>query len=215
MSARFPYSVLCSFDLTRWQYLATWCTHIDENTGKIFSIISPTKKGSVGSTTPESFSSAWMMLLAEWLDLPIGKGRELTYLRRESSQILVRFQSLHLSWILNQRHSSGHPENPLNISFLQKASSFENRAADLTKLSIWKDCFGLISHFWSGPRQENWSLDLLAVHPDYEGKGHGRRLVQWGIDESKKEGIATSVVAAYEKDPFYERLGFVKVGMAK
>ena len=111
--------------------------------------------------------------------------------------------------------ATGHPENPLNITFRQKAASFHNRAADLSKSTVLEDSFGYISHFWSGPREENWALDFLAVHPEFEGKGHGTSLTQWGIEEAKKEMIATSVVSAYQKDSFYERLGFVKVGMAK
>jgi predicted N-acetyltransferase YhbS len=58
-------------------------------------------------------------------------------------------------------------------------------------------------------------LDLLTVHPNYEGRGHGRRLTQWGIDQAKKEGIATSVISADGKRPFYERLGFTYVGTSK
>jgi len=96
-----------------------------------------------------------------------------------------------------------------------EAAEFQNRAADSTKLNILEDCFPLIAHFWEGDRAENWSLDLLAVHPEYAGKGHARPLVQFGIDEARKEGIATSVSSAYGVEPFYERLGFKIVGRAK
>lgn len=74
-----------------------------------------------------------------------------------------------------------------------RAAEFQNRAADHSKLNILEDCFPLIAHFWEGDRAENWSLDLLAVHPEYAGKGRARPLVQWGIDEAKKGVVAASV----------------------
>ena len=52
------------------------------------------------------------------------------------------------------------------------------------------------------------------MNPIYGGKGHGNRLVLWGIEQSKKEGVAVSLVSAYEKDTFYAKFGFVKSGMA-
>jgi len=74
------------------------------------------------------------------------------------------------------------------------------------------ETFPLIASHWSGGRKENWYLDFLAVHPDYQGKQHGRELVQWGIDEAATEGVCASVIAAYEKDRFYKKFGFVEVG---
>lgn len=88
-----------------------------------------------------------------------------------------------------------------------------NRAADPTKLTILQDEWPLIAHFWEeGPRRENWYLDLLAVHPDYQGKHLGRDLVQWGIDEAAREGVAASVISAAGKERFYGRFGFVEIG---
>lgn len=72
----------------------------------------------------------------------------------------------------------------------------------------------LTAHSWAGERAENWYLDLLAVHPDGQGKGVGRELVQWGVDAARKEGVRASLIAAYQKERFYERCGFKKVGMA-
>jgi len=89
-----------------------------------------------------------------------------------------------------------------------------NRAADPSKTTILEESAPLFHHHWSGARQENWYLDMLAVHPDYQGKQHGRALVQWGLDEAVKDNVCASVIAADGRDRFYGRCGFVEVGRA-
>ncbi|KFA71945.1 hypothetical protein S40288_06742 [Stachybotrys chartarum IBT 40288] len=52
-------------------------------------------------------------------------------------------------------------------------------------------------------------LDLCIVHPEHQGKGLGRRLVQWGLDEAERRG---GLEAVTEASPMgrkqYEKLGF-------
>jgi GNAT superfamily N-acetyltransferase len=69
-----------------------------------------------------------------------------------------------------------------------------NRGADPRYINILHDTFPLCAHYWAGSRKENWYLDILAVHPDCQGKGIGRELVQWGIDTAKNEGVPASLV---------------------
>lgn len=97
-----------------------------------------------------------------------------------------------------------------------KASQWKwpNRAADPAQINILYETFPLCMHHWAGDRAENWYLDILAVHPNGQGKGVGRELVQWGVDEAKKEGVCASVIAAYEKERFYGKCGFKEVGRA-
>lgn len=47
-----------------------------------------------------------------------------------------------------------------------------------------------------GCRGETWTddvdflvLELLAVHPDYQGLGAGSGLVRWGTDKADEQGI--------------------------
>jgi GNAT superfamily N-acetyltransferase len=89
-----------------------------------------------------------------------------------------------------------------------------NRAADPVQITILDRTFPHIEHYWSGSRTENWYLDLLAVHPDAQGKGCGRELVQWGIDQAKKDGVVASVISAKGKEGFYGKFGYVEVGRA-
>jgi GNAT superfamily N-acetyltransferase len=87
-----------------------------------------------------------------------------------------------------------------------------NRAADPSKANVLRDSFDLYSFNWSGPRKENWYLELLAVHPDYQGKGHGGELVQWGVGEAAREGVCASVISADGVEKLYAKFGFAEVG---
>jgi len=50
----------------------------------------------------------------------------------------------------------------------------------------------------------------LAVDTDFIGHGHGRRLVEWCIDEARRLGIRKLMSLTYEQR-FFEKLGFVVV----
>lgn len=83
-----------------------------------------------------------------------------------------------------------------------------NRASDPAEEDILERAFPFFKDMWSGERAEAWYLQNLAVHPDFQGKGIGRMLVQWGLDRARDEGIYASVIAARGKDPFYRKCGF-------
>ena len=55
-------------------------------------------------------------------------------------------------------------------------------------------------------------LLLLAVDPEYQGRGVGRMFVQWGIDNAKAEGKGLYLSATPAGKPFYSRLGLEDVG---
>jgi predicted N-acetyltransferase YhbS len=61
---------------------------------------------------------------------------------------------------------------------------------------------------WRGKRAESWYLEILAVHPDFQKKNMGRKLVRWGLEQAETEGIYASVVSAFGKDEFYTKCGF-------
>ncbi len=85
-----------------------------------------------------------------------------------------------------------------------------NRAADPEQEDIIERSYGFLDHIWTkqNQRSPSWYLESLAVAPEYQNRGVGRKLVQWGIDQAEKEGIACSVIAADGKEQFYQRCGF-------
>ncbi|RVX74886.1 hypothetical protein B0A52_01163 [Exophiala mesophila] len=83
-----------------------------------------------------------------------------------------------------------------------------NRAVSKTHETILEQSYHFLDHIWTGPRSESWYLECIAVHPDYQGRGQGRALVQWGLQKARDEGIACSVISAEGKETFYERCGF-------
>lgn len=51
----------------------------------------------------------------------------------------------------------------------------------------------------------------VAVHPDYQGKGVGKQLVQWGLDVSERLKVPVYLESTHEGLPLYERTGFRKL----
>lgn len=95
-------------------------------------------------------------------------------------------------------------------SFAMKIGSFiwPNRAADPEKEDILERAYPFLEGCWSGERAESWYLELLAVHPDFQGKGIGRMLVHNGFEQSDSEGVWTSVISTKGKESFYQKCGF-------
>jgi len=94
--------------------------------------------------------------------------------------------------------------------------STKNRAMDPEREDILQRTYPLFKHHWATstnglPRSENWYLHLLGIDPAYGGQGHGRALVQWGLEQARKEGVHASVIASDQKDRFYLRSGFDEV----
>ncbi|KAF2796993.1 acyl-CoA N-acyltransferase [Melanomma pulvis-pyrius CBS 109.77] len=88
---------------------------------------------------------------------------------------------------------------------------YPNRALDASKANLLSLSVPYSKHHWDGERQENWYLSLLAVHPDYQGKGFGRELVEWGLQQAQKENVHASVMSSEGNDAFYLRSGFEQV----
>ncbi|NJC87652.1 MAG: N-acetyltransferase [Desulfuromonas sp.] len=53
-------------------------------------------------------------------------------------------------------------------------------------------------------------LRSLAVHPDYNGRGAGKELVQACLDEARRLGIRRVFALTY-KQAFFEKLGFTVI----
>jgi GNAT superfamily N-acetyltransferase len=83
-----------------------------------------------------------------------------------------------------------------------------NRAADPAKEDIIERSYSFLDHIWTGARAESWYLESLGVRPEYQNRGLGRKLVQWGLDQAECEGVSASVIAADGKERFYQLCGF-------
>ncbi|KFY15947.1 hypothetical protein V492_01664 [Pseudogymnoascus sp. VKM F-4246] len=56
---------------------------------------------------------------------------------------------------------------------------------------------------------KNYYLDTVATHPDYQRRGAGSMLVNWGCDLADKDGVSAYVDASKNGAPLYKKYGFV------
>lgn len=83
-----------------------------------------------------------------------------------------------------------------------------NRAADH---AAWNDMEGpdpdTDQRFEEPDYNETWDLELLFQEPQFQGRGFGKELVNWGLERAKEEGIRVSVASAPGREDFYKKLG--------
>jgi GNAT superfamily N-acetyltransferase len=92
---------------------------------------------------------------------------------------------------------------------------FPNRAADPSRSSFLDSAVAESERYWTGDRAECWDLHVCGVHPDYQGKGVGKVLAQWGVQEAEVEGgnVCASVLCGEKNRGFYGKVGLrVQVG---
>lgn len=75
-------------------------------------------------------------------------------------------------------------------------------------VDLFDRAYPFYKDLWSGDREDSWYLEVLGVHPGYQGKGIGNTLVQWGLDRAERDKVCASVMSAYGKDTFYQKCGF-------
>jgi len=68
-----------------------------------------------------------------------------------------------------------------------------------------------MTRFFTHPpcRLSHWELCTLAVNPPYQRRGIGQKLVAWGLERAKTDGLPAVVIGAKDTEPFYQRCGFV------
>ena len=62
------------------------------------------------------------------------------------------------------------------------------------------------------PYDNHMLLEFLAIHPTYQRRGVGTRLLSWGIERGDTEGIPIGVVGSLQGARLYERMGWKDVG---
>ncbi|KAJ5520949.1 Acyl-CoA N-acyltransferase [Penicillium fimorum] len=63
---------------------------------------------------------------------------------------------------------------------------------------------------WMGDRP-HYYLDILGVHPSYQGKGLGTKLLKWGLTRADAEGVEVYLAASPAGRPLYSKYGFREV----
>jgi GNAT superfamily N-acetyltransferase len=53
---------------------------------------------------------------------------------------------------------------------------------------------------------------MLSVDPAYQGRGIGKMLLQWGIEQARAQGTGLYLSATPAGRPFYERIGLKDAG---
>lgn len=56
-----------------------------------------------------------------------------------------------------------------------------------------------------------WYLGSLAIDPTYQGKGIGKMLMQWGCEQSDRDGLPLYLEATPAGRGLYEKCGFESV----
>ncbi|KAF2035231.1 acyl-CoA N-acyltransferase [Setomelanomma holmii] len=106
----------------------------------------------------------------------------------------------------------------LKASHSMSLTIFPNRAADPSRATFLDTAVANSEQYWTDDRSECWDLHVCGVHPDYQGKGVGKLLAQWGVRKAEKEGddVAASVLCGEKNRGFYEKAGMgVQVGGTK
>ncbi|KAF2133573.1 hypothetical protein P153DRAFT_332496 [Dothidotthia symphoricarpi CBS 119687] len=92
---------------------------------------------------------------------------------------------------------------------------FPNRAANPSRSSFLDTAVKESEKYWTGNRAECWDLHVCGVHPDFQAKGAGKLLAQWGVQKAKEEGdgVCASVLCGEKNRGFYGKAGLgVQVG---
>jgi GNAT superfamily N-acetyltransferase len=58
---------------------------------------------------------------------------------------------------------------------------FPNRAADPARSKFLDNAVEKSEVYWMGDRAECWDLHVCGVDPEWQGKGVGKLLAQWGV----------------------------------
>jgi len=63
-----------------------------------------------------------------------------------------------------------------------------------------------------GGIDEMWYLKILAIHPDYQRRGVGAKLLNWGLERARARGEKVYLEASRRGKGLYTKLGFEHVG---
>jgi GNAT superfamily N-acetyltransferase len=66
------------------------------------------------------------------------------------------------------------------------------------------------------PSEPHWYLSHLAVRPDHQGRGLGRALLEWGLEQADRDGVGTYLETTNPDNlAFYRAAGYAQVGLVR
>ena len=96
--------------------------------------------------------------------------------------------------------------------------SWEYTAAELLRIygraynrrlcAAFDDLCGDAWDKWADAYPERWHLSNMAVDPTHAGRGIGKRLLQWGLDHARAEGVPVTLFASFAGRKLYDKQGF-------
>ena len=91
--------------------------------------------------------------------------------------------------------------------------NLEARAGDPYRIRAWDEDTARGLHDVVKAK-EHWHMGLLGVDEKYRGRGIARKLVDFGMQNARREGVPCTLVSAPEAKELYRKLGFGIVGWA-
>lgn len=119
------------------------------------------------------------------------------------------FARRHVETDADMVHTGNYTHHAMALAMKGHAIIWPNRAADRKEEDVIERVMPYVADSWTGDRGECWYLEVMAVRPDFQGKGIGRKLVGWGLQRAEDEGVYACVISAKGKEPFYQKCGFV------
>lgn len=58
-------------------------------------------------------------------------------------------------------------------------------------------------------------MEMLVVHPAYWSKGHGTKLIKWGLELAELDGVGQGVMAVGMGADLYPKLGYKQIDEAR
>ncbi|PQE08475.1 Acyl- N-acyltransferase protein [Rutstroemia sp. NJR-2017a BBW] len=94
---------------------------------------------------------------------------------------------------------------------------WKNRAASPENLQVFSNGGKMDdAKYWDGEkfpaRKNRWHVITVAVHPDYQGRGVGRVLMNDVLERAQRERVPVGLAASPEGEFLYRRLGFGYLG---
>lgn len=97
-------------------------------------------------------------------------------------------------------------------SYIVKTLGWD-RSIDLAALSRFEP--HLKTYFPPSAFPEKWYLATLSVHPSYQRRGIGKKLMQWGVQQAENERVPICLEATASGRGLYEQFGIQVVRVVK